>query len=109
MGPQAPAKSGMRAEREDRNMRKDHKSATVLIFVGFLLIAVFAIGLTASRNPDLLRSRYRVDATWEGFLRICAEWWIPAGVIGIPMFLISLGISLWREGKEGRKGRSGGA
>ncbi|MBQ9252470.1 MAG: hypothetical protein IJ188_07535 [Clostridia bacterium] len=81
-------------------MRKDHKSATVFIFVGFMLIAVFAIGLMTSRNPEVFRSRFRVDYTWEAFLHFCVDWWIPAGIIGFPMFLISLILSLWRESKE---------
>ena len=84
-------------------MRKDRKSATFFIFVGFLLVAVFAIGGMTSRNPDLLRSRYRVDYTWESFLLFCENWWIPAGVIGIPMLLISLVLSLWRESKDREK------
>ena len=84
-------------------MRKDHKSSTVLIFIGLLLTVVFVVGRISSQNPDTFRTRYMVDVTLESFLRFCTEWWIPAGVIGIPMFLITLVVSLWRESKENRK------
>ena len=84
-------------------MRKDHKSSAVLIFVGFLLIVVFGVGLALSRNPGAFHNQYRVDHTQERFLAFCAEWWIPAGVVGIPMFLITLVVSLWRESRENRK------
>ena len=84
-------------------MRKDHKSAAILIFTGFLLIIVFAVGLTAVRNPGRLHSRYMVDSTWEAFTAFCKAWWLPAGIVGFPMFLISLIISLLREAKENRR------
>ena len=63
---------------------RDRKSSTVFIFTGALL------------------PKYRYDYTLEAFVRFCAEWWIPAGIIGAPMFLISLVLSLYRESKENK-------
>ena len=83
-------------------MRKDSKASTVLIFVGALLICVFAVGLICSRNPGAFHSSTRYDYTLESFLRLCVEWWIPAGIVGFPMFLISLILSLRREAKQNR-------
>ena len=36
----------------------------------------------------------------EQFCSFCREFWLPAGIIGIPTFLISLFISLAREKKK---------
>ena len=83
-------------------MRKQHKSAAVLIFVGLLLILIFAVGMLTERNPGTFRSRYMYDAALESFLSFCVAWWIPAGIIGIPLFLISLVLSLIREHRESR-------
>jgi hypothetical protein len=83
----------------------DRKSSAILIFIGLLLTAVFAVGLTVSRDPAALLPKHRYDYALESILRLCAEWWIPAGVIGIPMFVISLGISLWRESGAEKKER----
>ena len=87
-------------------MRRERKTTTVLIFAGALLIVVFAVGLISSGNPDFFRSRHRYDYTLEQFIRLCIDWWIPAGIIGIPMFLISLVLSLVRESGEKRKSPS---
>ncbi len=84
---------------------RDRKSAAGLIFVGALLIVVFGVGLATSRNPGALLPRYRYDYALETFVRFCAEWWIPAGVIGFPMFLISLILSLVRESRENKQNR----
>ena len=74
---------------------RDNKTSTVFIFVGVLLIVVFGVGLT----------KYRYDYTLESFIHLCTEWWIPAGIIGIPMFLISLILSLYRESKADKQER----
>ena len=84
---------------------RDRKSSAGFIFVGALLIVVFGVGLATSRNPGVLLPRYRYDYALESFVRLCAEWWIPAGVIGIPMFLLSLILSLYRESKADRQNR----
>ena len=84
---------------------RDRKTSTGLIFVGALLIVVFGVGLATSRNPGALLPSHRYDYTLEAFVRLCAEWWLPAGIIGIPMFLISLILSLYRESKQEKQER----
>ena len=79
---------------------KGRKSSAVLIFVGALLLVIFAVGLITSKNPDTFRPKYRYDYAWEQFIWICYQLWIPAGIIGFPLFLISLIISLVREHRE---------
>ncbi len=81
-------------------MRNERKTSTVFIFLGCLLTVIFAVGLVSSRNPEAFVSRYRYDYAGEFFLRLCRGIWLPAGVIGIPTFLIFLILSLWREGKN---------
>ena len=84
----------------------DRRSSAIFIFIGLLLTVVFAVGLTVSRDPGALLPKHRYDYALESILRLCAEWWIPAGVIGIPMFLISLIIALVRESREKSKSES---
>ena len=79
---------------------KARKSGAVAIFIGVLLIVVFAVGLIVQTNPSALISKYRYDFVLEQFCAFCANWWLPAGIIGIPLFLISLITSLVRESKE---------
>lgn len=81
----------------------DRKSSAILIFIGLLLTVVFAVGLTVSRDPGALLPKYRYDYALESVLRLCAEWWIPAGLIGIPLFIISLIVSLWRESQADKQ------
>ena len=81
-------------------MRKESKSAAVSIFVGMVLIVIFIVGLVSNRNPDAFRTPYRYDYALESFVRFCAEWWIPAVIIGFPLFLVSLILSLIRESKK---------
>ena len=76
---------------------KARKSSAVWIFLGALLVAVAVVGLVSTRNPDAFRSRYRMDYALDQFILFCVNWWIPAGIIGVPMFLISLILSLIRE------------
>lgn len=79
---------------------KARKSGAVAIFIGVLLIVIFAVGLIVQKNPSALISKYRYDFALEQFCAFCANWWLPAGIIGIPLFLISLITSLVRESKE---------
>ena len=79
---------------------KERKSSAVAIFIGLLLIVVFAVGLTVERDPGALTRRYRYDYALEQFGAFCAGIWLPAGIIGFPLFLISLIVSLIREKKE---------
>lgn len=76
---------------------KGRKSAAVFIFLGALLTFVFAFGLVVQRNPGALSRQYRYDLALEYFRAFCANYWLPAGIIGIPMFLVSLIVSLVRE------------
>ena len=79
---------------------KNRKSCAVWMFIGLLLIVIFGVGLTVDMNPGALFSRYRRDAALELFGAFCSRIWIPAGIIGIPLFLASLIISLVQERKE---------
>ena len=79
---------------------KGRKSAAVWIFIGLLLIVVFAVGLICEKNPSAFLRKYQYDYALEHFCAFCVNWWLPAGIIGFPMFLISLIISLIRESKE---------
>ena len=79
---------------------KGSKSGAVLMFAGILLIVVFAVGLAVSRNPAALSRPYRYDLALEQFGAFCSRIWLPAGIIGIPLFLVSLLISLIRERKD---------
>ena len=79
---------------------KRSKSGAVLIFVGLLLIVIFVVGLVVERNPQALTRRYRYDLSIEQFGYFCSQVWLPAGIIGIPLFLVSLIISLIREKKD---------
>ena len=79
---------------------KGRKSAAVWIFIGLLLIIVFAVGLICEKNPSAFLRKYQYDYALEHFCSFCVNWWLPAGIIGFPMFLISLIISLSRESKE---------
>ena len=40
---------------------KARKSGAVAIFIGVLLIVVFAVGLIVQKNPSALISKYRYD------------------------------------------------
>ena len=79
---------------------KGTKSSAVFIFIGLLLIVIFAVGLICEKNPGAFQRRYVYDFAWEQFCSFCVSWWLPAGVIGFPMFLITLILSLKRESKE---------
>ena len=79
---------------------KDSKPVTIGIFVGILLIIVFGIGLTCEKNPGAFRAPYRYDFALEQFCSFCREVWLPAGIVGIPLMLICLIISLIRDKKK---------
>ena len=91
------------AERSETIVNKSRKSDAIFLFIGILLIAFFAIGLTAEHHPQAFTSRYRYDYALESFIRFCKSIWFPAGVIGFPVFLISLISSLWHESKENKE------
>ena len=79
---------------------KARKSSAVAIFIGALLIVIFAVGLAVDRNPNALMQKYHYDLSIEHFGVFCSKVWLPAGIIGIPLFLISLIVSLVRERKN---------
>ena len=79
---------------------KSRKSGAVSIFVGCLLIVIFIVGLIYQRNPGAFFRPNRYDFSLEQFVSFCGQVWLPAGIIGIPLFLVSLILSLYRESKE---------
>ena len=78
---------------------KSRKSCAIWMFIGMLLVAVFIVGLMVDMNPRALTTRYRQDFALEQFGAFCSRVWLPAGIIGIPLFLVSLIISLISEKK----------
>ena len=82
---------------------KTSKSGAVAIFTGALLVVIFAVGLVCSRNPYALYPKHRYDITLEQFCAFCADWWLPAGIIGIPTLVGSLVLCLVREAKEKKR------
>ena len=76
---------------------KGRNSGAVFIFLGVLLIVIFVVGLICSKNPDAFQQKYSYDYTLNAFTAFCANWYVFAGIIGIPLFLVSLIISLVRE------------
>ena len=79
---------------------KGKKSITVFLFIGLLLIVVFAVGQICEKNPAAMLRKYQYDYALESFCSFCVSCRLPAAIIGFPMFLISLIISLIRESKE---------
>ena len=81
---------------------KEGKSGAVAIFIGVLLIVVFAVGLICEKNPSAFVRKYQYDFALEQFCAFCRDWWLPAGIIGFPLFLVSMLLSLIRESKRSR-------
>ncbi len=75
-------------------------TSAVSIFVGALLIVIFAIGLIASDRPDTFYQKDYYDFSLIQFVSFCRNWWLPAGIIGFPVFLFSLIRSLIQESRE---------
>ena len=82
---------------------KEQKSSAVTMFIGLVLIVVFGVGLTVTKNPTALIQPRKYDAALEMFGSFCASVWLPAGIIGIPLFLFSLIRSLLQERKHKRE------
>ena len=80
-------------------------TSAVAIFVGALLIVIFAVGLIATQRSDAFVQKNRYDFTVEQFIAFCKNWWPVAGIIGFPVFLFSLVRSLILESKESGKNR----
>jgi hypothetical protein len=81
---------------------KEGKSGAVAIFIGVLLIVVFAVGLICEKNPSAFVRKYQYDFALEQFCSFYRDWWLPAGIIGFPLFLVSMLLSLIRESKRNR-------
>ena len=71
-----------------------------MIFLGALLTFFFAVGLASSRNPGLFLQEKRMDYVKEQFIMLCRSYWPLFGIIGIPMLLVSLVISLIKEKQQ---------
>ena len=75
-------------------------TSAVAIFIGALLIVIFAVGLIATKRSDAFMQKNRYDFTVEQFVAFCKNWWPVAGIVGIPVFLVSLIRSLVLESRE---------
>ncbi len=82
---------------------QNRNTGAVSIFIGALLIVIFVVGLIVTDNPAALTRPRRYDMALESFGSFCASVWLPAGIIGIPLFLFSLIRSLIRDRKEKQK------
>ena len=78
---------------------KNKKSGAVSLFLGLLLIVIFGVGLTVEQNPAALVQPKKYDHALQQFGTFCSAIWLPAGMIGIPLFLFSLIKSLIQEHK----------
>ena len=81
----------------------EKKSGAVSIFIGLLLIVIFGIGLAVDNNPMALIRPHSYDFALEQFGTFCASVWLPAGIIGIPLFFFSFIRSLIKERKHNRE------
>ena len=75
-------------------------TSAVAIFIGALLIVIFAVGLIATGRSDAFMQKNRYDYTLNQFVAFCKNWWPVAGIIGFPVFLFSLVRSLIMESRE---------
>ena len=82
---------------------KSRKSGAVSLFLGLLLIVIFGVGLTVEQNPAALVQPKKYDHALQQFGTFCSAIWLPAGIIGFPLFLISMLLSLVRESKGNRE------
>ena len=78
---------------------KNKKSGAVSLFLGLLLIVIFGVGLTVEQNPAALVQPKKYNHALQQFGTFCSAIWLPAGIIGIPLFLFSLIKSLIQEHK----------
>ena len=79
------------------------KTGAVSMFIGLLLIVIFGVGMAVERNPAALTQPRRYDMALEQFGSFCSSIWLPAGIIGIPLFLFSLIKSLIQEHRANRE------
>ena len=74
-------------------------SETVFIFLGALMSVCCGIGAAYAHNPGMLYQRKIYNLAWERFVIFCGNWYIVLGIIGIPMLVITLIVSLARDRK----------
>ena len=82
-------------------MRNDSKSCAVFIFLGLMLCVFSVVGFICSNDPGAFQRPDRYDLALNQFLAFCAGWKIPCGIVGAPMFLIALIVSLVKGKKNG--------
>ncbi len=82
---------------------KSRKSGAVSLFLGLLLIVIFGVGLTVEQNPAALVQPKKYDHALLQFGTFCSAIWLPAGIIGIPLFLFSLIKSLIQEHRANKE------
>ena len=82
---------------------KNKKTGAVSLFLGLLLIVIFGVGLTVEKNPAALMQPKRYDHALQQFGTFCSAIWLPAGIIGIPLFLFSLIKSLIQERRSDKE------
>ncbi len=82
---------------------KQRKSSTAFIFLGAVLTFCFVVGLMYEQNPETFVKMKEINVPREQFAAFCGSWYPILGLIGIPMFLISLILSLIREKKEDKQ------
>lgn len=82
---------------------KSRKTGAVSLFLGLLLIVIFGVGLTVDQNPAALVQPKKYDHALLQFGTFCSAIWLPAGIIGIPLFLFSLIKSLIQEHRANRE------
>ena len=82
---------------------KSRKTGAVSLFLGLLLIVIFGVGLTVDQNPATLVQPKKYDHALLQFGTFCSAIWLPAGIIGIPLFLFSLIKSLIQEHRANRE------
>lgn len=79
---------------------KGRNSGAVFLFIGAVLTFCFGVGVAWMRNPGMLYRSGDYSLLRNQFLNFCGSWWLPLGIIGIPMLLISLIVCLVRERKD---------
>ncbi len=79
---------------------KNQKSYAIFIFLGALLSVFFLVGLVFANNPDAFFDPRREDITLIHFTRFCYQYGFYCGIVGLPMFVISLILSLVQEKKD---------
>lgn len=78
-------------------MHQDHKGTAICVFLGLLFIIFSVLGFSFYQNPGNFLKADRYDLAFEQFLRFCCSLRYAFGAVGIPLFLISLIVSIVRK------------